>query len=256
MCDAIRSHKESIMRTPIYILAAAGILACAERNYAYTPQTANAVAAGLPAARTAIPQERPQGAIEVTSYGTTELKQAADRIPVLHVRAIVTNDGDDTAWTFDTRRQAVDIPGEGRSAPIYANADVQTLPTLAIGRGERRVVDLYFPLPATMQDDAHLPRFELLWEVTTPERTIASRTSFERVERDDSTQVAYGYDVSWPLWVGYGPYWWYDPFYRPLVFTHPRAIVIRDHRAPIVVGRFGGHFRAGGAHVARGGRRR
>lgn len=240
------------MRTPIHLLAATAIFACGGPSYVYTPQTANAVTSGLPAARTPIPQEQPQGAVEVTSYGTTQLQQADARVPALHVRMVVTNDGDSTPWTLDTRQQTVEIPGEGRATPMFANADVQTLPNLTIARGERRVIDLYFPLPATIQDDAHLPRFEMLWQVTTPARTVASRTSFDRIEREP-VEVAYG--TSWPLWAGYGPYWWYDPFYPRVVFIHTRPIVIRDHRAHVVVGRFGGHFRPGRAHVARGGRR-
>jgi len=37
----------------------------------YEPDTVNATLAGLPADRTLIPQERPQEAIEATSYGRT-----------------------------------------------------------------------------------------------------------------------------------------------------------------------------------------
>jgi hypothetical protein len=132
---------------------------------------------------------------------------------------------------------------------MYVNTDVQTLPTITIARGQRRVLDLYFPLPATIQCDTNLPRFELLWNVNTAAREVASRTSFDRIEREDN-EVTTQYD-SWPLWAGYGPYWWYDPLYPRVVFVHSRPIVIRDHRAPVSVGRFGGHFRAGSAHVAR-----
>jgi hypothetical protein len=96
-------HQERIMKTPIYAVVLVGIFACGDRDYVYTPETPNAVEAGLPAARTPIPQERPQGAVEVTSYGTTQLEQAGTRVPALHVRMVVTNDGDDTPWQLDTR---------------------------------------------------------------------------------------------------------------------------------------------------------
>lgn len=172
------------MKTPIYVLTAVGILACGGPSYVYTPESPNEVAAGLPASRTPIPQERPQGAVEVTSYGITKLQQGDARIPALHVRMVVTNDGDDTPWRLDTRQQLVDIPGEGHTPPMYVNGDVSTMPTVAIPRRERRVLDLYYPLPATVRDDAHLPRFELLWQVQTQARTVASRAAFDRRQEE------------------------------------------------------------------------
>src|SRR5205823_5872901 len=123
-------------------------------------------------------------------------------IPALHVRAIVTNDGDDTPWTMDATQQLVEISGEGRSRPIFVNADVTTLPNVTIARHERRVLDLYYALPDTIRSDARLPRFDLLWQVNTPSRTVASRTSFERVDRAPDV-VAYEGPAPWPLWAGW-----------------------------------------------------
>ena len=54
----------STFRTAVFA-AVASMLACAgTSDYVYTPNTSNATAAGLPAARTAIPQERPQGRLQ------------------------------------------------------------------------------------------------------------------------------------------------------------------------------------------------
>lgn len=231
------------------LVVIASLCGCAGNSqYAYAPDTANATAAGLPASRTPIPQEQPQGAIEVASYGVTDLQRDAMKIPALHVRAIVTNDGDDAPWTMDTTQQMVEIAGEGRSRAMFVNADTGGLPNVSIARHERRVLDFYFPLPATMDEASRLPRFELLWQVNTALRTVASRTAFDRVDREP--EVAYGTAVTpWPLWAGYGPYWWYDPFYPSAVFIHARPYVIRGP-GHVTVGRFGGHFRAGGGHVA------
>lgn len=230
------------------VLVIAGMVGCAANSdYVYQPDTANATAAGLPAVRTPIPQEAPQGAIEVTSYGVTKLQRDGMTIPALHVRAIVTNDGDDRPWTLDTTQQMVEIPGEGRSRAIFANADVGTLPSVTVARHERRVLDLYFALPDTIRSASHLPRFDLLWQVGTAARTVASRTSFERVDREP--EVAYGAGVGWPLWAGYGPYWWYDPFYPSVVFVHARPFHFHGS-GRVVVGGFGGRFHGGRAHVA------
>jgi hypothetical protein len=202
----------------------------------------------MPAARTAIPQERPTGAIEVTSYGITDLDRDGTKIPALHVRAALSNDGDDTPWTLDTTQQLVEISGEGQSRAMFVNSDIGTLPNVTIGKHERRVIDFYFPLPDTIRKESQLPRFELLWQVNTPERTVASRTAFERVEKQP--EVAYTETVGWPLWAGYGPYWWYDPFYPRAVFIHTHPFVVHS-TGRVRVGHFDGAFRPNAAgHVA------
>jgi hypothetical protein len=163
-----------------------GMLGCAgNADYMYRPRTANATtSAGLPVARTPIPQERPQGAIELVSYGVTELQRETTKIPALYVRAMVTNDDDDTPWTLDTTLQLIEIPGEGRSQAIFVGCDVGTLPNVTIARHERRVLDFYFPLPGAVGNASQLPRFDVLWQVKTPARTVASRTSFDRLDVD------------------------------------------------------------------------
>jgi hypothetical protein len=232
------------MKLVIPVLVAAAFAGCAEHNFVYTPETANAVSHGMPASRTAIPQEMPQGAVEVTSQGIGQLRQGDGQLAVLHVRMIVTNDGDATPWLVDTRQQAIDIAGEGRATPIYANADVQTLPQLQVARGERRVIDLYYPLPGSVTSAARLPHFDVLWQVTTGARVVASRTAFDRVRTQQPDD--YAYETGWPLWAGYGPYWWWDPFYPSVVFVHGHGgpIRIHDHRGRVSVGHFNGHFRA------------
>ena len=243
------------MHRQAYVLAAAGIFACAGQNYVYTPQNPNVVSSGMAAARTPIPQERPLGAVEVSSYGVTHLNTGEANIPALHVRMIVTNDGDDTPWRLDSSQQLVEIPGEGRSAPMYVNADVRTLPNVTIARRDRRVLDLYYAMPTTIERDADLPRFDMLWQVETGLRSVASRTAFDRVEPVGTYAQAYG--TTWPLWAGYGPLWWYDPLYpRHVVFVNRRPIVIHDHRGPVVIGRFNGRFRPHGTQIVRRGKRR
>ena len=221
--------------------------------YVYSPEAANTqTSQGFPAERTAIPQEAPQGAVEVASYGVTEINPQGTRIPALHVRMVVTNDGDAVPWHVDTSKQMAEIPGEGRSRALFVNSDVREQPIVTIGQHERHVMDFYFPLPETVRADSTLPRFDMLWQVDTPARQVASRTVFDR-EAEPADQVAYaGYDSAWPLWAGYGPYWWYDPFYPGVGFIHARPFAFDHFRGHVGVGRFGGHFRAGGrgGHVA------
>ncbi len=242
----------------ICVIAALSGSSCAETpSYVYTPDTTNALAAGMPATRTAIPQEAPQGAVELVSYGITRLTPREGPVDALHVRMIVTNDGDDTPWSIDTSQQLAEIAGEGQSRPLFVNSDVQTLPIVTVARHERHVLDFYYPLPVTIRDAANLPHFEMLWQVQTPARVVASRTSFDRIAEQPAVAYDSGYVYGWPYWTGYGPYW-YAPWPVGFGFVHARPFGIRGgyYRGGVRVGHFGGRFHAGGGHIARAGGRR
>jgi hypothetical protein len=231
-----------------FLGAVLGVIACSETSgYVYTPSAPNESLRGLPAERVGIPQEAPQGTVEVASYGVTHLRTNDGNVPVVHVRMIVANESDATPWTVDSRKQTLEIAGEGQSRALYVNSDRDSLPVVSVGQRERRVLDFYFPLPSTIRDDAQLRRFDMLWEVDTSARGVASRTSFDRVA--EQPQYAYAEPYS-PFWVGYGPYWWYDPFYPSVVFVHARPFAIR-HPGRVTVGGFGGHFHPSGHMVAR-----
>ena len=235
----------------VAFLGVAGLLACSETSsYVYQPSATNDNLHGLPAERIGIPQEAPQGTVEVASYGVTNLRTNDGEIPVAHVRMIVSNESDATPWTIDSRKQMLEIAGEGRSRAIYVNSDRDSLPVLSIAQRERRVLDFYFPLPSTVQGDAGLRHFDMLWEVDTGSRAVASRTSFDRVA--EQPQYAYAEPYS-AFWVGYGPYWWYDPFYPGVVFVHSRHFVVRPP-GRVTVGHFGGRFHPS-RHVVAHGRR-
>ena len=222
-----------------FAVAATAIAACAEsQHYVYTPETANAALANTPASRTPIPQEAPQGAVEVATYGIAHLRQDDASVPALHVRMIVSNDGDAAPWQVDTRDQYVSIAGEGRSRAIYVNSDVQTLPIVQIAQHERHVFDLYFPLPATVRGASQLPRFDVQWQVATDSRVVASSTAFDRMAEEPASGYAY-VEPGWPYW-GYGPYGWYDPLYPQVVFVHSRPFRGHGH-GPVVAGRVRPH---------------
>jgi hypothetical protein len=233
----------------VAFLGVAGLLACSETSsYVYQPSAPNDNLHGLPAERIGIPQEAPQGTVEVASYGVTNLRTNDGEIPVAHVRMVVSNESDATPWTIDSRKQMLEIAGEGRSRAIYVNSDRDSLPVLSITQRERRVLDFYFPLPSTVRSDAGLRRFDMLWEVDTGSRAVASRTSFDRVAEQPQYAYAEPYSVFWP---GYGPYWWYDPFFPNFVFVHSRHFAVR-HPGPVTVGHFGGRFHPSGHVVAHG----
>jgi hypothetical protein len=230
------------------------VAACAGHEYVYTPEVANAQQGGVPASRIQIPPERPEGSVQITTSGITQARpDNSGKVDVIHVRMVVSNDGDDTPWMIDTRQQYLEIPGEGRTAPLFANSDLRTMPTLEIPRGESHVIDLFYPLPRNA-DERNLPQFDLVWAVETGTREVASRTSFDRQEVEP--RVAYSEPYYW--YAGWGPYWWYDPFWPGAGFVHARPIVIRGGFHHVGVGRFHGHWSSGGFHggvAHRGGHR-
>jgi hypothetical protein len=239
----------SIGRTAIAIAASALMLGgCAENAYLYRPaQQATAVVSGLPAARYPVPAERPTGEVLVLSSGVTEIKPSDVPTRALFVRLVVTNNSDDAAWGVDTRRQIAVLGGQ-RISPSYVNAYGQALPVIQVPRGDKRTIDLYYPVPAGMESNGDVPQFDVAWNIQTSGRLVAERTSFDRM-RVEPAYVArgpygygyYGYGPGWPYpYYGYG---WYDPFWGPRY-----GIGIHSHWG--YGGYYGGHY---GGHYGWGG---
>jgi uncharacterized membrane protein YgcG len=209
---------EQFGRTKLLLLAiaAAALSGCAENRYLFRPsQQATAQVSGLPAARYAIPPERPQGEVLVVSTGVTEIKPDNKSQRALFARVIVSNNSDETTWQLDTRKQAA-VLGNNRIAPTYVNTFGQPIPVVEIPKGEKRTIDFYFPVPAGTESNGDLPQFDLSWNVETGTRAIAERTSFDRYRVEpvySGGYYGYGYGYGYP----YYPYRWgmYDPFWGP-----------------------------------------
>jgi hypothetical protein len=235
MSDA--SGRCMMKTSSILVVALAGC--AATPSYVYSPQPASYWSDGYPASVTPVPPEAPQGKVEVTSFGIVEIQpEGAQPLPVLHVRLAIANEGDAVAWTLVPSEQLVEIPGEGRSRPIYVNTDVRTLPSIEIAQRDRRILDFYYPLPANVDGDEDLRGFDVLWQVTTPARVFASRTRFGRLEEEPMVRTGVTFYAGW------GPYWWYDPFYPRAVFVHHRPIVVHRPGRVIVTRPPVGHYRA------------
>jgi hypothetical protein len=236
------------MRSPFSVLLLTAIVGCAATDYVYSPESANTMMSNsIPASRTQIPPEQPKGSVEVASFGVTALSVNQEKVPAVHVRMVVSNDGDPATWRVDATQQLIELPGQGQSAPLYVNSDVQPVDkTVPVGMREKRTIDLYYPLPATVNTEGELPEFDMLWNVDTGTRPIAQRTSFDRLEPQYYDYWDYPYGTSWPMWAGYGPYWWYDPFpYYGVSYVNPRPIVHGGgHGSTVHVGQFQGRYNA------------
>ena len=66
-------------------------------------------------------------------------------LPALHVRMLV-DDADGRPWKIDTGDVHVRVPGGGGTGPMFVETGLRG-PTIAVGAGEERVIDLYFSLP-------------------------------------------------------------------------------------------------------------
>jgi hypothetical protein len=229
------------MKTPTAIASVACLsalaLGCAmEAPYVYRPAVpAMADTQGYATGVYPVPPERPDGEVRVLSFGIVSLQSTPDtaKFPTLHARLLVANNGDASGWTLDTRQVFIDIAGEGTSAAVYANSDAGAMPLVPIGRGERRIVDFYFPVPGQVADAGRLPAFDLRWQIQTGARLVAERTPFQRFEMSRPPPPYTHLTVV----AGWGPFWWFHPFYpRAHVFVHrPFVVVPRPpYRAHVV----------------------
>jgi hypothetical protein len=209
-----------------------------EPSYYYSPENATVVRGGAPAQVVRIPPEVPQGDVEIASTGIVTMHPPDQpEIRALHVRMIVDNEGDNLPWTVDTREQLLEIANVGQSHPMFARADVHAMPSLSVGRRERRALDLYYPVPHGVTGNSQLPAFDFLWQVNTGDRPVSGRAHVQRYEQVEPMYA----DMYWggPYWGGWGPYWWYDPFY-PSIYYAPH-VAFGFHGDHIHAGNFHGH---------------
>ncbi len=214
--------------------------ACAT-EYAYVPPAGiEEPMANRIAAEYAIPPEAPRGELQVASYGIVHVasQAAPDKyLHALHLRVILRNDGDQT-WTLDTREQRVELDGRGQSAPAFASANPGAPPPLVtIPPSARRVVDLFFPLPADLQEASELPAFDAIWRVDVGAQPVIERTPFERLQSEPADYEAYDYGDEY-YWGG--PYW-YNPVYPEFTFFGPVWIAPELRGPPVTIRHERGH---------------
>jgi len=227
---------------PLVVLALA--LAGCAADYAYVPVTNATVERGRVGADYPIPADMPHGDLRVTSYGIASVAprgEPKNQTSALHLRFSITNNAD-ANWTFDTRDARVELSGYGSSVAAFASANAGTAPPVVrVPPLEKRVVDLFFPLPGALQHASQLPAFDVVWRLEANGRFVARRTQFQRVELVPPVDYdGYGTDYWW------GPPYWYNPAYGSATFVggvevppnyFSRPIVIRGERSPHVMGR-------------------
>jgi hypothetical protein len=223
------------MRFPYILFTSSLLVACAPKEYVYQPVSnlQADVVAGRPAADYAVPGAAPRGTARIASFGFADIKPAGasdeSALRALHLRMIVANDSDQT-WRVDTRAQGLILANDGESRAAYATADGTGTPPpiVTVAPKAKRTIDLFFPLPSTMQQAEQLPAFDAVWSVQTDKEIVTRRTAFERLVIEPRAYEVTGGASS--------PYW-YDPLYPSATFygvvTLPPPYV---HR-PVVIER-------------------
>jgi hypothetical protein len=256
-------------------LAALATTACGA-TYAFVPATsATSAIYGHAAADYAIPPQSPHGELRIASYGIEPLSPADapdQEVGALHLRLFVS-DISDQPWTLDTREQEVTLAGHAASTAAFASTSPgpgSSPPVLTIQPNAPRLVDLFFPLPADMQQPSDIPAFQFTSRVHTDQGLVTETTPFERIQTDHDS--AYAYDYSAPQ-TDYNPdvygydYWdspfWYNTgyvgFYGGVGFPrgyggHPFYARGRGWGRPgyyhgsVRGGHAGGGFHGGGFH--------
>ncbi|MCU1279902.1 MAG: uncharacterized protein JWM53_3448 [bacterium] len=238
------------MSRPIVIVVACGLAmaACAPK-YVYQPEAnATATMKGRVAADYQIPSTTaPQGDVRLASFGMSKI--ASSKMPdqsqkAVHVRMIV-NDNSQAAWTLDTRQQVIVFPGGQQVAPglVTTREGTAGLPSVTVPAGGKRIVDLFYPLPANLQSASQIPEFDVVWHVNTPEQQVTERTPFDRLRVDP--EVAYGYGPEW----GIGDGSWGGPWYDTGYYGWGGDVVVgAPHWGGHEGGFGGGHGGFGGGH--------
>jgi hypothetical protein len=176
-----------------------------------------------------IPPESPRGDVRVASFGIARVTPPGrgehESFHALHARLVVVND-DTQAWLIDTREQRVYLASRERRTPAYARSDIGGMPLLRIEPGQRATLDLFYPLPPTLERAGKIPQFDVEWSVHTPARTVTARTPFERLRAEPLYAGAglrgYPYFGPWE----WGPFFWYDPLVSPVVVLPRRPVIL------------------------------
>jgi hypothetical protein len=152
--------------------------------------------------------------LQLSSLGIAELRTDGGAVvATLHVRAVIANTTRDRPWVLDASKARIAaIPGPP-VAPAFVNSDVTTLPIAILEPGERRTIDLYFPLSAELATLGGPTSFALVWPINTPARVVQSAW----FERDGAIALSAS-DVSRAA--GWGHHWWFDPTYPWSTYFH------------------------------------
>jgi hypothetical protein len=210
------------MRRGWVVITALTFGAC-ESMYMYQPSSnATSTVRGRAAAEYQLPSPTlTEGDLRIASFGISRVSRAqGGPMHAMHVRMVVSNNTGQP-WTIDTREQLADVRGLGTVKLAFARSEGQDLPIVTVNAGQKRTIDLFFPLPPQMEKASQIPEFDILWRVHADNgRLVAQRTPFERL-RIEPAYAGVGWGYPYYGAYGFGPFGWYDPFWGPGIIGTP-----------------------------------
>jgi len=191
-------------------------------EYGFRP-TANVAASdptGFPSSRYVVTPKWPRGEAYVTSFGTREIDApgpGGGTRQLVHVRLAVSNQSAASMMVVPAE-QLLMPPGGASESPEFLEIDGRSSSDVTIPRGQRRVFDMYYPMPGNAADARFMAGFQLRWQVHVDNDVFAEATPFAREPYDQWERSRNAYadvGVAPPWWVWwYGPVWWGPgPFY-------------------------------------------
>ena len=175
------------MRTQLgLMLILAGAQACGSTSTYIPEEKATATLGGRTAASYSLPSEQnEQGGLRLASYGVSKLEQknGDDSLKAIHLRLAVSDNGQEP-MVLDTRAQRLQLPDGRQLAPAYVRARASAPPMIRVAPGSARTVDLYFPLPPDIAEEANPSQFDVIWRVRVGDQTVSQVTPFDQVSVD------------------------------------------------------------------------
>jgi len=198
-----------ILGLVVLFFGAAGLGGCASQQYQYIPVEHARDVQENGRITYSVPPGKPEGKVTVSSMGVIDLEpsHASKQIPTIHLRMVISNQSAGQVWNFNTQDQVVSFPNDGEVLPTFVNSDLKSIPSLRINKGELRVLDLYFQLPANQKSAEDIPAFTLRWKIQTGEMVTQETALFNRIPVPPRPVVVYPYDP-YPYAPGWGPVWW------------------------------------------------
>jgi hypothetical protein len=164
-----------------------------------------------------VPAQSPQGEVRVATLGIATIAPRSrdddSRTHAVHVRLVIDHYAG-APWQVDTRHQIARMVGRGQSRPAFASSSLGQPPLVTIPPGASVRIDLYYVLPRVMQKVTYHPRFEVSWQLSTPERLVEERTAFTDLRSEPpAPRDLYAWDAGW-----WGPSW-FDPLWAEDAFV-------------------------------------
>jgi hypothetical protein len=174
------------MTRQITILMSSIAMASCSPGFFYRPaDNATATMTGRVAADYQIPANAPRGDVRLASFGIGKISMSGSpnqKQKAVHVRMIVT-DNSQTPWTMDMRQQAIALPDGQQLTPAHVSTHEgqNGLPSVTVPARGKRIIDLFYGLPANIQSASQLPSFSVVWHVNMPQQQLTERTRFDRM---------------------------------------------------------------------------